>query len=417
MQHVKAEVLTIGDEILYGQILDTNTQWISTHLDAAGIRVIRRSTIGDNREDILEAFKAAEERADLVLITGGLGPTNDDLTKPCLAAYYNVPLDMHEGALRHITHLFTSRGRELTPLNRRQAELPANCTMLLNENGSAPGMWFDERDTVFISMPGVPFEMKALMKNEVLPRLRERFSLPVIYHKMIHTAGIGESWLSDMIKDWEDNLPPHIRLAYLPGLGMVRLRLTATGDNRQRLEQEVAGQVEKVMPQISKYVYGYDGISLEEAAGKMLREANRTLSTAESCSGGHLAHLITRIPGSSDYYTGGVVSYDNKVKTGQLGVLEEFIEQHGAVSEEVVKQMAKGVRRLLGTDYALATSGVAGPGGGSEEKPVGTIWIACSDSEGTIAKKLQLTTDRLVNIQYTSAACLNMLRLRMSGND
>ncbi|MFA0962902.1 competence/damage-inducible protein A [Roseivirga sp. BDSF3-8] len=417
MQQIKAEVLTIGDEILYGQILDTNTQWMSTRLDAAGIRVVRRSTIGDNREDILKALADAENRADIVLITGGLGPTSDDLTKPCLAAYFGVPLKMHEEALQHITDLFTRRGREMTPLNMAQAELPANCTMLMNENGSAPGMWFDERGTVFISMPGVPFEMKAIMKNEVMPRLRERFELPVIYHKLIRTAGIGESWLADKIKDWEDNLPPHIRLAYLPSLGMVRLRLTATGTSRTHLESDVQEQADKVMPLIEKYVYGYDEISLEEAVGNMLREAGKTLATAESCSGGYLAHQITRVPGSSDYFQGSIISYSNTVKMASLEVDEETLKTHGAVSEPVVKQMAEGARKKMGTDYALATSGVAGPGGGTDEKPVGTIWIACADSKGTIAKKLQLTTDRIVNIQYTAVAALNMLRLRMSGND
>lgn len=417
MDQIKAEILTIGDEILYGQILDTNTQWISTELDALGIRVIRRTTIGDNRADIIHAVAEAEKSADIVLITGGLGPTNDDLTKPCLADYFGVELKMHDEALQHITNLFTRRGRELTPLNRAQAELPENCTMLVNENGSAPGMWFDEHNTVFVSMPGVPFEMKALMRNEVIPRLRKRFKLPVIFHKLVRTAGIGESWLADKIADWENNLPPHIKLAYLPSLGMVRLRLTASGNDKAALQKDVDAEIEKVMPIIQKYVYGYDHTTLEEAIGLALKTEGLTLSTAESCSGGFLAHQITKVPGSSAYYTGSVISYDNTVKTAELGVNADDLEKYGAVSEQVVIQMAEGVRSKLGTDYALSTSGIAGPDGGTEEKPVGTIWIACADKNGTVAKKLQLTTDRMVNIQYTAAAALNLLRLRMSGND
>ncbi len=417
MDQIKAEIIAIGDELLYGHIVDTNSHWISTELSQLGIRVVRRTTIGDNRHDMLSAFKEAEYRADIVLITGGLGPTNDDLTKPLLAEYFNCDIVEFPEAVEAITAFFKSRGREMTPLNTLQGHLPECCTYVPNEVGTAPGMWFDQNHTFWMSMPGVPHEMKKLMKDFVMPKLSEIFEIPVIKHKMIKTVGIGESWLSDLIKDWEDNLPEHVKLAYLPSLGHVKLRLTAFGSEEDQLVQDINNQIEKVLPTIDKYVYGYDSETLETAIGKMLRERNSKVALAESCSGGYVAHRITSIAGSSEYFNGAVVPYHNQFKNEIIQVKESTLESFGAVSEETVQEMAKGVKELFNVDYGLASSGIAGPGGGSDEKPVGTVWIACATRNFIKTKKLQLTKDRMLNIQLTSVALLNLLRICILKND
>ena len=411
-----AEIISIGDELLYGQTLDTNAHWISAQLDLIGIKVRRRVTIGDVKEEILSAFKEAEERADIVLMTGGLGPTNDDLTKPLLAEYFNVGYELNESALQEITDLFNKKGRELTEPNRKQAELPANCTKLTNSMGTAPGMWFDERNTIFVSMPGVPYEMKDIMSAEVLPRLSERFSVGVIIHKIIRTVGIPESSLADLIKDWEDALPKQLKLAYLPSMGQVKLRITAIGDNKNELNEMVQSQLESVLPLIEKYVYGFDDDELEKAVGETLLKNNKSIAFAESCTGGYLSHMITSIPGSSSYFKGSIVSYDYDVKVNSLDVNLQEMEEKGAVSEEVVVQMAQAVRQKLNADVGLSISGIAGPGGGTEEKPVGTVWICYSDKEKTIAKKFNFTRDRVLNIKFSALAALNMFRIHFSSN-
>ena len=411
MQTIKAEIIAIGDELLYGQIMDTNSHWISQELDLVGVRVVRKTTVGDNRTDILAAFQAAEDRADLILITGGLGPTQDDLTKPLLAEYFGCEIVEFPGAVAAVTEFFKRRGREITPLNLLQGHLPACCTYIPNEVGTAPGMWFEKQGTFWMSMPGVPHEMKKLMKDFVLPKLSTIFPLPVIFHKMIKTVGIGESWLADLIRDWENSLPSHIRLAYLPSLGHVLLRLTAFGTNKAQLASEVENEIDRVMPLISKFVYGFDEESLESAIGKLLKKEGKTLALAESCSGGFVSHLVTSIPGSSAYFQGAIVPYHNQFKENILGVNSETLEHHGAVSEETVREMATGVRSLFGSDWGLASSGIAGPDGGSEEKPVGTIWIACAGEGFVEAKKLQLSQDRLLNIQLTAVSVLNLLRI------
>jgi len=414
MKPVSAEILTIGDEILYGQILDTNSQWISQEFDKVGIKIVAKTSVGDNEPDILQAFSVAEKRADITLITGGLGPTNDDLTKPCLAKYFDSPISLHPVALKEITNLFESRGFELTPTNRRQAELPDKCTMLSNRNGSAPGMLFERAGKVFISLPGVPFEMKAMIPDPVIPLLQNKFHLPVIYHKTIRTAGIGESWLSDQIKNWEDALPEHIKLAYLPNLGQVRLRLTALGNDMSKLQAEVDSEILKVKPLIDQYIYSWDGEALEEAVGKLLRARKLTIATAESCSGGFVAHQITRIPGSSDYFKGGVIPYDNELKKSILDVRRETLAEFGAVSEETVMEMATNVRQKFGADIGVSSTGIAGPGGGTDEKPVGTIWIAYSDKDQIKTRKLKLGLIRENNIKYTALAILNMVRIMVN---
>jgi nicotinamide-nucleotide amidase len=411
MQAVKAEIIAIGDELLYGQIMDTNSHWISQELDAVGVRVVRKTTVGDNRTDILTAFEEASKRADLILITGGLGPTQDDLTKPLLAEYFGCDIVEVPEAVAAVSSYFLRRGREMTPLNILQGHLPSCCTYVPNPVGTAPGMWFEQKGCYWMSMPGVPHEMKKLVKDFVLPKLTEVFDLPVIYHKLVKTAGIGESWLADLIKDWENALPPHIRLAYLPSLGHVKLRLTAFGTNKEQLQQEVAAQIQAVLPLIEKYVYGYDEETLETAIGKLLKNAGKTLALAESCSGGYVSHLITTVPGSSAYFQGAVVPYHNAFKEEILGVNPETLRTHGAVSEETVAAMAKGVRSLFHADYGLASSGIAGPDGGTEDKPVGTVWIACAGPEGVETRKLQLTQDRMLNIQLTGVAVLNLFRI------
>ena len=410
MQAVNAEIIAIGDELLYGQIMDTNSHWISQELDAVGVRVVRKTTVGDNRTDILTAFEEASKRADLILITGGLGPTQDDLTKPLLAEYFGCEIVEVPEAVAAVSAYFTRRGREMTLLNTLQGHLPTCCTYVPNEVGTAPGMWFEQKGCYWMSMPGVPHEMKKLVKDFVLPKLSQVFELPVIYHKLIKTAGIGESWLADLIKDWENALPAHIRLAYLPSLGHVKLRLTAFGKNKEQLQQEVAAQIQVLLPQIEKYVYGYDEETLETALGKLLKNAGKTIALAESCSGGYVSHLITTVPGSSAYFQGAVVPYHNAYKERILGVKSETLNSHGAVSEATVAEMAEGVRDLFNADYGLASSGIAGPDGGTPDKPVGTVWIACAGPEGVETRKLQLTQDRILNIQLTGVAVLNLFR-------
>lgn len=411
MSTVTAEIIAIGDELLYGQIMDTNSHWISQELDAVGVRVVRKTTVGDNRTDILTAFEEASKRAHLILITGGLGPTQDDLTKPLLAEYFGCDIVEVPEAVAAVSSYFLRRGREMTPLNILQGHLPSCCTYVPNEVGTAPGMWFEQKGCYWMSMPGVPHEMKKLVKDFVLPKLSQVFDLPVIYHKLIKTAGIGESWLADLIKDWENALPSHIRLAYLPSLGHVKLRLTAFGEDKKVLAAAVEQQIQHILPTISNYVYGYNEETLETAVGKLLKNSGKTLALAESCSGGYISHLITTVPGSSNYLRGTVVPYHNDLKQQVLGVNSATLAQHGAVSEETVREMAIGVKKLFGADYGLASSGIAGPDGGSPDKPVGTVWIACAGPDFVEAKLLQLTQDRLINIQLTGVAVLNLLRI------
>lgn len=410
MKTVLAEILTIGDEILYGQTLDTNSHWISGQLDQAGIKVRRKTSIGDQREEILGALAEAQKRADIILITGGLGPTQDDLTKPCLAEFFGQPLQMHEQALQDVINFFTSKGRELTDLNRKQAEIPANAQIIHNYHGSAPGMWFAEDNTIFVSMPGVPFEMKKMMLNQVIPRLKSFFDIGLIVHRIIHTVGIGESWLSEMIAEWENNLPAHIKLAYLPSMGQVKLRLTAIGDHREQLEKDLDEQVELLLPIAGEFVFGYGDTSLSQATGDLLIQAKKTLAVAESCSGGYVSHLFTLIPGSSRYFNGSLVAYQNEIKREHLQVSTEILNQQGAVSEATVHQMALAVRKMLHADIGLAISGIAGPSGGSPQKPVGTVWIALADENGVITQQLQLGNEREINIKLSAIRVINLLR-------
>src|SRR3954471_15293589 len=410
MKTILAELLTIGDEILYGQIVDTNSQWMSVELSNAGIKVIRKTSVGDQEDEIIAAFAEAEKRADIILITGGLGPTSDDLTKPCLAKYFNCELTMHEEALADVTEFFKSRGRELTEVNRQQAALPVCCTKITNAIGTAPGMWFDRNGKVFMSMPGVPHEMKLMMKERVIPKLLQTYTLPTIIHKVIRTCGIGESFLAEKISPWEKALPSHIKLAYLPSLGEVKLRLTGFGDDAKKLRSEIEDLAKKLLPIVGDYIFGYDEETLEEAIGRLLKAKKLTLSIAESCTGGYLSHMITSVPGSSEYFIGSMIPYAYEIKMRQLGVKPETLEKYGAVSEPTISEMANVVRARFNTDIGVATSGIAGPGGATSDKPVGTVWIGYSDKHQTVTKKLQLSKDRLINIKLASTHVLNLIR-------
>jgi nicotinamide-nucleotide amidase len=411
MKPTYAELLTIGDEILFGQITDTNSQWMSQQLSDIGIKVIRKTSVGDQVNEILNAFAEAEKRADVILITGGLGPTSDDLTKPCLSQYFNSPLVMNEEALQEVTAFFKSRGRELTELNRQQAALPAACEKITNPVGTAPGMWFDRGNKIFMSMPGVPHEMKRMMRDHVLPRLKNKFELPVIHHQVIRTIGQGESFLAEKIANWEKALPEHIKLAYLPSLGEVKLRLTCYGESLEKLKEEANHQTQLLMDRIGSYIYGYGEDPIEVAIGKLLSEKNLTLSIAESCTGGNVSRMITSVPGSSAYFQGSIIPYSYEIKMAQLGIKPETLQEYGAVSEQTIAEMATNVRTRFHTNIGMATSGIAGPGGATPEKPVGTVWIAYADEQRVITKKLQLSTERHLNIQLASMAVLNLIRL------
>jgi len=410
MKEVLAEIITIGDEILYGQITDTNAQWMSAELDKIGVKVIRKTTIGDKEDQMLSAFAEAEGRAHLVLMTGGLGPTNDDLTMPTLAKYFDCAIVENKAVYEHVRHFFESRGLPFNDPNKRQALVPEIAEILPNELGTAPVTWFERNGKIFVSMPGVPYEMKNIMSTSVIPKVQDFFKTPFIYHKLIKTVGIGESFLAEKIKSWEANLPSHISLAYLPSIGQVKLRLTALGDDEKTLHQEVQNQVELMLPMAEKYIYGYDKVSLEEAIGTLLVEKNKTIAFAESCSGGYVQHKMTKVSGSSRYFQGGIVPYHNELKINLLGVKRATIEQYGAVSEQCVIEMANNVRKKFNSDIGAASSGVAGPDGGTDEKPVGTIWIAYADGKQTLTKKLQLTKNRMLNIELTEISVLNLVR-------
>ena len=412
--NVTVEIITIGDEILFGQIVDTNTQWMSNTLAAHGFRTVRKSSVGDVYGHILSILKEAKSRAQIVLLTGGLGPTKDDITKEALCEFFDSGLVINEDALRFITSFFEKRGRPMTELNRLQAAVPSVCTYLPNRWGTAPGMWFEQDEVVFVSLPGVPFEMKNLMEQEVIPRLLSRFNPPTLIHRMIKTVGIGESFLAERIAEWEDQLPESIRLAYLPHFGQVKLRLTATGEDSKALNAVLDHQISRLKPLIAPYIFGYGEDELEDVIGKYLQAKNATLATAESCTGGKIAHKITSVPGSSAYFQGSAVTYSNQSKISLLEVLSDTLEKYGAVSEQTVIQMAENVKRVFGSDYGLATSGVAGPGGGTVEKPVGTVWIACSGPSGTQTQLLKLGRYRQQNIELATTYALALLFKNLS---
>ncbi len=421
MKEIYASIITIGDELLIGQVIDTNSAWIAQELNKAGIFVKRRVAVGDNENDIRIALDEESQHVDIILITGGLGPTSDDITKPLLCKYFNGKMIVNEDALQNVKYLFEKVfKRPVTEVNLKQAEVPDVCTVIQNKRGTAPGMWFvqrtpdgEKKGKIFVSMPGVPNEMQGMMKT-VIEKLKSRFELPVIVHKTLLTAGIGESMLAEQIKDFESALPSNIKLAYLPNYGMVRLRLTTSGYEKGIIEREIETQFETLKFLAKEYLVTDEDEPMEKVIGKLLSARNETMSTAESCTGGYIAHLITSIPGSSKYFKGSVVSYDNEVKENVLNVSDETLQTFGAVSEETVKEMLKGALDVLKTNYAIAVSGIMGPDGGSAEKPVGTVWIAVGsksfDKLRIETQKLNLRFDRMRNIQITSMNALNLLR-------
>ena len=408
-----AEIITIGDELLIGQVIDTNSAWMAEQLNLVGIRVHQITSISDNQQHILTTLREASHRAQLILVTGGLGPTKDDITKQTFCKYFDTSLVFSEAAYKNVEKLFSARGVAVTELNRLQAMVPANCTVIPNPNGTAPGMWFEKEGCIYVSMPGVPFEMKAMMEEEIIPRLMGKLN-QVIIHRTILTEGVGESFLAALIEPWEDALPPFIKLAYLPQPGMVRLRLTATGTDRNILQQAIQTAENELLPLAGKYIFGYDNDTIESVVGDLLRNKGMTLSTAESCTGGNIAQLITSIAGSSDYFKGSVVAYANEIKEQLLDVPQQVLAENGAVSEQTVLHMARGARRQFKTDYAIAVSGIAGPGGGTTEKPVGTTWIAVATPTETIAQKFLFGDHRGRNIRKASVAALNMLRAKLA---
>ena len=407
---MNAEIICIGDELLIGQVINTNATWLAQQLNLIGIEVYQVTAVSDNKDHIKTALETAGIHSDIIVITGGLGPTKDDITKQSLCEYFNTLLKFDQQAYEQIEELFRIRGMKVTELNRMQAEIPENCIPIKNKNGTAPGMWFEDKGKTYISLPGVPFEMQPMMTDHVLPALKQRCQSGIIIHKTVLTQGVGESWLSEMIAGWEDSLPESIKLAYLPQPGIVRLRLSARGSDKNELSLLLQHHINLLKNKIPDLIFGYDSDTLEEITGKLLRQNGKTLSTAESCTGGYIAHLITGIPGSSDYYTGSIIAYSNYIKEKELGVSKQTLTKHGAVSEEVVVQMAKGIRKKFNTDYSIATSGIAGPGGGSAEKPIGTTWIAVASEENVVAKKFLFGENRERNIRKTAVTALNILR-------
>lgn len=404
-----AELITIGDEILIGQIVDTNSAWMAQKLNLAGIKVKQITSVSDEKQHILNALKEASHRADIILITGGLGPTKDDITKKTLAEYFNVGLRTDKGALENVKRIFSKYNSPILETNIRQAEVLENCTTILNQNGTAPGMWIEREGKLFVSMPGVPFEMMYMMEEIVIPKIKESFKLDSIVHHTILTAGIGESMLADRISSIEDSLPDHIGLAYLPKLGVVRLRLSGRGSDIDILNKEIDLYASQIVALVDEFVIIEADLPLEKAILDTMAGHGLTLSTAESCTGGYLASLLTQHAGSSKVFLGGAVSYSNALKTSMLSVSEETIYEFGAVSEETVLEMADGAKANYGSDYAISVSGVAGPDGGSEEKPVGTVWVAVAGKTKTISKKFQFGNKRAQNIERSAINALYLL--------
>lgn len=418
---MNAELLTIGNEILIGQIVNTNSVWMAQQLNEAGISVVHMSSVPDEKTAILKAFEDAGKRARLVLITGGLGPTKDDITKATFCEFFNTHLVVNEEVLSDVNGFFTKRGRELTAINKKQAEVPEGCRVIRNKNGTAPGMWMEKNNTIYVSMPGVPFEMKAMVTNDILPELKKRFTLPFIYHKTILTQGIGESNLAELISDWEDALAAkQIGLAYLPSPGMVRLRLSSTGLSEEELKSRVEEAASEVHPLIEKYIYGYEEYgkeqpTMEAILGALLKERGLKLCLAESCTGGYISHLITSVAGSSAYYNGGVIPYHNEFKHELLRVDESVFATVGAVSKECVEAMAKEAMVTFKANAAIAVSGIAGPGGGTDDKPVGTVWIAAALNDTLISRHFIFGDNRQRNIHMTATTGMNLLRKLILG--
>jgi nicotinamide-nucleotide amidase len=405
-----AIILTIGNEILIGQIVDTNSAWLAEQLTLLGFTVEQKIALGDDSESISNTLSEISGMTGLVLITGGLGPTRDDITRQVLFGFFDSKPVENKDVLKKVEKFLAERGVSINELNKRQAIVADNCRVLSNEIGTAPGMWFEKDGTVFVAMPGVPFEMMNMFEKHLKKLLTEKFKRPSIIHKNILTTGIGESILAKKIEGWENSLPEYLKLAYLPTPGLLKLRITAKGKESSVLLKEIDSQIGKLKQIIPEYIYGFDNETLEGIVGMLLKDLKKTLSVAESCTGGYVGHLVTSVPGSSAYFKGGIIAYANEIKTRFLDVPDEILKVNGAVSKEVVCIMAKEVMQRFNSDYAIAVSGIAGPDGGTDEKPVGTTWIAVATKEKIVAEKFLLGEDRGRNITKASIAALNMLR-------
>ncbi|HRO48405.1 competence/damage-inducible protein A [Agriterribacter sp.] len=411
---INASIITIGDELLIGQVIDTNSAWIAQELNKTGIWLRRRVSVGDSKAEIIHALDEESRNAAIILITGGLGPTADDITKPVLCEYFGGSMVVDDGALANVKAIFAKLNRPVIERNLKQAEVPNNCTVIPNNRGTAPGMWFEKDGKIFVSMPGVPHEMKGMMTDYVIPHLQQHFTFPFIDHRTLLTFGIGESFLAEAIKDWEAQLPAHLKLAYLPNYGMVRLRITGSDNNSSRLQETLHIQFKKLKALVAEWLVADEDITLAQVTGRMLLQNKQTVATAESCTGGYIAHLITSVAGSSAWFKGSVVSYANEVKENVLGVQKGTLQLVGAVSEETVKQMVSGVMEKMQTDYAIATSGIMGPDGGTAGKPVGTVWIAAGSRNRIMTAIFHFRYDRARNIEMTSHYALNLLRKLMT---
>lgn len=415
---MKCEVISIGDELLIGQTINTNASWIGEQLNNFGFTIAHGAIISDNKNDIILALNNASNRSDIIIITGGLGPTNDDITKHTLTEYFNTSLERNKDIEKNIVAYFKSVNRPILKSNLDQALLPLSCEVLSNSRGTASGMWFEKDNIIYISLPGVPYEMKGIMQEHVFPKLLSKMGgETVVVNKTIRTHGMGESFLAEIIKSWEDKLEiNNIKLAYLPSPGIVKLRLSVIGLDKLILERKLKETIDELKALIPDQIYGYGNATMEGVVGKLLKERNLTIATAESCTGGSVAKMLTSISGSSSYFNGAIVSYNNQSKVDLLNVDFKDIDDYGAVSQQVVEQMAEGVRNKLHTDYGISTSGIAGPSGGTKEKPVGTVWIAVASKNRIVSKKIKLGYNRERNMHVSSISVLNLLRLELLKN-
>jgi len=410
-KRVTVEIITIGDEILIGQIVDTNSAWMAVELNKMGFELAQITSVHDDAGHIVESLEMALNRADVVLFTGGIGPTNDDITKQTLAKYFDTKLVFDESVIRNIEQLFANRPNfVINELTYAQAMVPEKCTVIQNVVGTAPLTWFEKNGKVIVSMPGVPYEMKNAMTTEIIPRLQQHFNTPSLLYKTVQVYGYGESTLAMKIADWENALPENIALAYLPNYGVVKLRLSGTSEDMLSLEFSMNQQVDKLSQILGSAIIAFEDIPVEDLIGNLLISKGLVVATAESCTGGNIAHRFTSIPGSSAFFKGSVVAYSNEVKTSVLRVSADDLEEQGAVSQVVVEQMALGVRRLLKTDVAIATSGIAGPTGGSIDKPVGTVWISVCSDDCVVSKEFRFGALREQNIQRATQAALLLLK-------
>ena len=407
---MKAAVLTIGTELLIGQVVDTNSSWLGQKLNALGIEVLEKRSISDSREMIMSSINELSEKVSFIFVTGGLGPTKDDITKKTLADLVGVGMEFHQETFDKISSYFERRNIPMKEAHRLQCFMPINAILLSNDMGTAPGMWLEYKNAVIVSMPGVPSEMKYIFNNDLKAKLQKDKIVTEIFHRTIHTAGTGETVIAEAIEDIESNLPKGISLAYLPGVGQVRVRVTGDPEKNQDIKKQVLDIAEQIENRVEKYVFGYDGETLPMAIMKLLKKTNKKVTLAESCTGGYVSNLMVSTPGISSVYDGGVTAYSYDLKEKLLGVKKATLMDKGAVSEEVVREMVLGGIKATGSDYCIAISGIAGPGGGTPDKPVGTVWVAYGNEENLRTKKLQLTKNREMNIKYSAAYALNAFR-------